>query len=178
MSGPLPDFGGLWLPGGVGAPAVVVPVQRPNVLRGRGLQLVSKAAFTWTGVVYDMFVVQRQSQGWWKVVQFVKQGERDMAAVWCGGKKWYVHRLVAFNTACPPATRGAWDDPRRWGNPRGLPWPWRRSEVHHHQSLRAPRRYPWRDSKRRNMVVMWASEHREWHGRPCNAGIDYVTRER
>ena len=166
MSGPLPDFDGVWRPGGVGRPAELVPVMRPFRLRNKGFMLVGCRAFTWNGVQYDMYVIRRQRGGGWKVLNFVTQGERDMAAVNYGRDRFYVHRLVAYNTRCAPRTR------QPWWNPLSRPWPRTRTEVHHHhRTMHAPPREPWRCSMRLAMVVWLKDEHREWHR--LHPGVDW-----
>ena len=151
MSGTGPSFGNAWIRG-AGPPSLVTHVARPQCLRRYSLRLVGCRAFTWGPSVYDMFVVDAAD----RVVPFVAQGERGMAAVNVGGRRYYVHRLAAFSTVSPPRSR--W---RPWGNARRRSWSG--SEVHHYPDLLRPRRAPWADSRRRNMIVWTAAEHRVWH---------------
>ena len=75
------------------------------------------------------------------------QGVRGMAAVCCGGVRYYLHRLVAFNTRPPAGWQG-----REWGNPHGRFYN-RTSEVHHFPDPMRPRQQPWINSTRHNMVA-------------------------
>ena len=150
MSGPLPAFGLVWAPG-VGPPPLVVRITRPSRLRGHGLRLVGCRAFTWGPSMYDMFVVD----GTGRVLPFIAQGVRGMAAINVGGRRYYLHRLVAYNTASPPRS------PRPWGNAQGRPWTG--THVHHYPDALRPRRPPWADSRRQRMVVWTAAAHRDWH---------------
>ena len=125
------------------------------------------AAVRSLGMVFNMTCMSLGASegGGWKVLNFVTQGERDMAAVNYGRDRFYVHRLVAYNTRCAPRTR------QPWGNPLNRAWPRTRTEVHHHRTLHAPPREPWRCSRRLAMVVWLKDEHCEWHR--LHPGVDW-----
>lgn len=147
-----PAFGQQWRPG-PGAPGDVFPVTRPRALLNRGVKLVGCSGFAWgpSRVVYDMFVVD----GTGKILRFSPQGERDMASVTVGGRRYYVHRLVCFNTA------GVCNG-RAWGNGQALACV-RKHECHHYKNPWSARVRPWLNSRRRNMVALTRVKHARWH---------------
>ena len=151
MTAAQPRFGTIWARG-AGPRPMVVAVMVPPVLRGARLRLVGCRAFTWGPSVYDMMVVANDG----RIVPFTAQGERGLAAVSVQGRRYYVHRLVAFNALPSPHDRG-----RSWGNSQRLRWG--TSEVHHYADPLRPQRPPWADSRRRNMIVWSAAAHRAWH---------------
>ena len=128
-----------------------VPILQPAWLKRGYYFRFCRGYRTPSGVFYDYRLynpfgreLKLQQRGWRKTLSY------NFGVPGGGGKqrRLEIHRLFAFNERVRCNSHG-----HRWGP---------HCHVHHHPR---PKRFPWKGCGRKNMIVLTAAAHSEWHRR-------------